>query len=99
MIPNWEGWHHLTAKRLSTLLRGKTSEHDGDFYRLNCLHFFRTKNKPKSHKKAFENKEFCGVVMSSKGTNISNILEFIQYQKSDKTPSAIYADLESLIKK
>ena len=37
--------------------------------------------------------------MSSKGTNISNILEFIQYQKSDKTPSAIYADLESLIKK
>ena len=27
------------------------------------------------------------------------ILEFNQYQKFDKTPSIIYADLESLIKK
>ena len=27
------------------------------------------------------------------------MLEFNQYRKSDKTPSIIYADLESLIKK
>ena len=33
------------------LLRGITSKHDGDFYYLNCLHFFRTKNKLESHKK------------------------------------------------
>ena len=33
--------------------------------------------------------------MPSEGTNI---LQFNQYQKSDKTPSIIYADLESLIK-
>ena len=29
----------------------------------------------------------------------TNILEFNQYQKSDKTPSINYADLEFLIKK
>ena len=29
----------------------------------------------------------------------TKILEFNQYQKSDKTPFIIYADLESLIKK
>ena len=32
MIPNGEGWHYLTVKRLSALLRGITSKHVGDFY-------------------------------------------------------------------
>ena len=40
MIPNEEkeGRHYLAVKRLSTLLRGITSNHHGDFYCLNCLH-------------------------------------------------------------
>ena len=33
------------TKRLSILLRGITSNHDGDFYCLNCLHSFRTDKK------------------------------------------------------
>ena len=34
MIPNEEkeGWHYLTVKKLSTLLRGITSKHHGDFF-------------------------------------------------------------------
>ena len=34
MIPNYEkeGWHHLTVKKLSTLLRGITSKHPSDFF-------------------------------------------------------------------
>ena len=42
MIPNKEkeGWHYLAVKKLSTLLRGITSKHHGDFYCLNCLHSF-----------------------------------------------------------
>ena len=36
-------WHYLAAKRLSALLRGITSKHDGGFYCLNCFHSFRTK--------------------------------------------------------
>ena len=34
MIPNKgkERWHYLAAKKLSTLLTGITSKHDGDFF-------------------------------------------------------------------
>ena len=31
-------------KKVSLLLRGITSKHHGDFYYLNCLHSFATKN-------------------------------------------------------
>ena len=31
MITNGEKWHYLTAKRLPALLRGVTSNHNGDF--------------------------------------------------------------------
>ena len=41
-----------------------------------------------------ENKDFCNIVMPSKD---NRILEFNQYQKSDKAPFIIYADLEYLI--
>ena len=53
MIPNEEKevWHYLAVKKLSTLLRGITSKHHGDFYCLNCPHSFRTENKLKSHEK------------------------------------------------
>ena len=54
------------------------------------------KNKLESHEKVYKNKDFCGVVMLSEETKI---LEFNQYWRSDKTPTIIYADFESLIKK
>ena len=41
-------------------------------------------------------KVFCEVIMSSEDTKI---LEFDQYQKSDKAPFIIYADLECIIEK
>ena len=47
-------------------------------------------------KKVWENKDFYNVGMPSKSTKI---LEINQYQKSDKTPFLIYADLECLIEK
>ena len=64
------------SKRISALLRGITSKHDGGFYCLNYVHFFKTKSKLESHKKVFENKDFCGVVMPSEDTKL---LEFNQY--------------------
>ena len=73
-----------------------TSKHHSDFYCLNCLYTFRTDNKLKSHKKLCENKDFCNIVMPSEDTKI---LEFNQYQKSDKAPFIIYADLECLTEK
>ena len=37
-------WHYLAAKSISALLKGKTSNHNGDFYCLNCFHSYRTKD-------------------------------------------------------
>ena len=96
IIPNNEkGDCILAVKRLSTLLRGITSKHHGDFYCLNCPHSFRTENKLKSHERICKNKGFCGIVMSTKK---DNILEFNQYMKSNKMPYIINVDTESLIK-
>ena len=37
MITDGEKWHYTAVTRLSGLLRGITSNHNGDFYRLNCF--------------------------------------------------------------
>ena len=37
MISNGENWHYLVVKNLSRLLRGISSNHDGDYYCLNCF--------------------------------------------------------------
>ena len=63
---------------------------------MNCLHFFRTKNKLDLHKKASENKYFSNAIMLSEN---AKILEFNQYQKSGKPSFIIYADLECIIER
>ena len=93
LIANGKGWHYLGW---SALLEGVSSKNSGNFYFLNCLRFIRTKNNLESHKSVFENKDFCNKFVSSEDTKI---LEFNQYQKSDKAPFIIYPDLECLIEK
>ena len=93
MIPKRERWHYLVIKKLSPLLRGIT-KHRSDFYCVNCFHSFATEKKGKSQKKVCESKDCCDVAMS---WNL--ILEFNQYQTSQKAPFFIYADLECLIEK
>ena len=44
-------WHYLAINNISELLRGITSNHNGDFICLNCFHSYRTKGKPKKHEK------------------------------------------------
>ena len=46
-------WHYLVIKNISGLLRGITSNHDGDFYYLNCFHSYTTKRKLKKHEIVF----------------------------------------------
>ena len=36
-------WHYLAVKSISGLLRGITSNHNGDFICLNCFHSYTTK--------------------------------------------------------
>ena len=51
MISNGKNWHYLAVKSLSRLLRGITSNHDGDYYCLNCFHSYRTEILDKSNNK------------------------------------------------
>ena len=96
MISNGENWHYLTVKNLSRLLRGITSNHDGDFYCLNCFHSYRTKNKLEVHKKICENRDYCHVKMP---TNDNNTIKYNQGEKSIKLLFIVYADLECLLEK
>ena len=78
-------------KKLSALLRGITSNHNGDFYCINCLHAFRTKNKLKKYKTVCENHDYCHIEMPKE---INKILKYNHGEKSMKAPFVIYTDLE-----
>ena len=47
MITDGTKWHYFAVNMLSALLSGVTSNHNGDFYCLNCFHSYSTKNKLK----------------------------------------------------
>ena len=94
MISNEEGWHQLPVK-ICIIKRITSKQHSG-FYCLNCLHSFKTKNKLASHKNVCENEDFCNIIRPSEDTEI---LEFNQYQKSDKAPFIIYADVQYITEK
>ena len=72
------------------------SKRHGDLHCLKCLHSFATENKRKFHKKVCENKDFSNVATPFEDTKI---LEFNQFEKSDKVPFIIYTDLKCLIEK
>ena len=64
---------------------------------MNSLHSLATKKTQLgSHKKVCENKDFCNVIIPFEDTKI---LELNQYQKSDKVPFIIYADIECMMEK
>ena len=86
----------LAVKKLSALLRGITSNHDGDFYCLNCLHSYRTKETLKKHEKVCNNHDYCYVKMPNK---YERILKYNDREKSLKVQFVIYADLEYLLEK
>ena len=90
---NNENWHYLAVKSISRLFRGIASNHDGDFYCLNCMHSFRTDNALKKHDRLCDNHDYCNIVMPSKD---KNILKYNSGEKSLNVANLIYFDLESL---
>ena len=96
MISNGKNWHYLAVKSLSRLLRGVSSNHNSDYYCLNCFHSYRTENKLNAHKKICENHDYCNIEMPSPN---NNIIKYNQGDKSLKLPFTIYADLECLLEK
>ena len=92
-----KNWHYLTVKSISKLLRGITSNHNGDFYCLNCFHSYTTRNKlKKKNENVCRNHDFCHVTIPDED---SKILKYNPGEKSLKVPFIIYADLEDLLEK
>ena len=85
-------WHCLAVKSISGLLRGITSNHNGDFYCLN-FHSYTTERKFRKHKRICENHDFSYLKMPDED---NKILKYIP-GKSLRVPFIIYADLECLL--
>ena len=96
MITNGKKWHYLAVTNLSALLQGMSSNHDGDFYCLNCFNSYTTKNKLKEHEEKCNNHDSCHIQMPK---CFEKILKYNPGEKSLKAPFAIYLDLECLLKK
>ena len=96
MITNGNSnWHYLAVKNISGLLRGITSNHNGDFSCLTCFRSYTTEMKLRKHKRICENHDFCFLKMPDE----DKILEYVPRKKSLKVPFIIYTDLECLLKK
>ena len=87
MITDGKKWHYLSVKKLSALLRGITSKHDGEFSFLNCFHSFRTENKLKKHKNVCEDHDYCYVEIPKED---NKMLKHNYGKKSVKVPFIIY---------
>ena len=83
-------------KKLSALLRGITSNHNRDFYCLNCLYSYRTKGTLKKHEKVCKNHDYCYIKMPNK---FLKILKYNPGEMSLKVPFMIHAGLECLLRK
>ena len=97
MITDGTGnWHYLAIKSISGLLRGITSNHNGDYYCLNCFHSYTTEKKLRKHERICENHNFCHLKMPDED---NKILKYISGEKSLQALFIIYADLECLLTK
>ena len=96
ILVNITNWHYLAVKNISGLLRGITSNHNGDFYCLNCFHSYTAKEKRKKHERIFKDHDFCYIKMSDEDRKI---LKYNPGEKLSKVPWIICADLEYLLEK
>ena len=112
MITNGKKWHYLALKSeptfdgkkwynspiasLSRLLRGITSNHNGDFDCLNCCHTYRADNKLKKPENICNEHDYCYSEITTQDNKIS---EYNHGERSLKVPFIIYFDLESLLPK
>ena len=96
MICDGEKYHYLAITNLSRLLQGNSSNHEGDFYCLNCFNSYTSKYKLKQHEEICNNHNSCHIEMPEW---VSKILKYNPGEKSLKAPFAIYLDLECILKK
>ena len=89
-------WHYVAIKNIHGLLRGVTSNHNDDFYCLNCFHSYRTIEKLKKHERICKEHDFCDIKMLDEN---NKVLKHILGEKSLRVPFIIGADLECLLRK
>ena len=95
LIKDGDNSHYCYIKNLSALLSSQVNNHDHKLYFcLNCLNGFDTPEKLEKHK------EYCGEEESVKITMPppNTFIKFKNFLYSERTPFAIYADFESLLK-
>ena len=63
MITNNKKSHYLAVTDISALFQRISSNHDGDFYCLNCFSSYTTKNKLKEHEEICNNNDSCRIEM------------------------------------
>ena len=85
-------WHYLAVKSISGLLRRITSNHNGDFYCLNCFHPYTTNKRLRKHERICNDHEFCHLKMPDED---NKILKYVPGEKSLRVPLIIYADFTS----
>ena len=73
-----------------------TSNHIRDFYCLNCLRSYKTKEKLKKYEKVCNNHDYCYLKMLNK---YEKILKCNPGKNLLKVPFMIYADLDCFLKK
>ena len=87
MITDGRKWHYLAVKNLSALLRRITSNHDGDFYCLNCFHSYNTEKKNlKKQERVCNYHDYCDVKMPNQYNKIS---KYNHGEKPLKTPAIL----------
>ena len=83
MIGDGKKYHYLAVTNLSGLLQGNSSNHEGDFYCLNCFNSYTTKNKLKEHEEICNNHDSCHIEMPKW---VEKILKYNPGEKSLKAP-------------
>ena len=91
MITDGKKQYYLALTNLSVLFAKKSSNHDGDFYCLNCFNSYTTNNKLKEHEEICNNHDSFHIEMPKW---VEKILKYNPKEKSLKAPFAIYLDLE-----
>ena len=63
MITDAKKWRYLAVKSIPTLLKGITSNHNGDFCCLNCFDSYSTEKKLKKDERVCNDQDYCYVEM------------------------------------
>ena len=95
LLNDGENSHYCLIKNISALLTSQLNKRKVKFYYcLNCLNGYDEPDKLDNHKEYCNEKESIKINMPPPNT----YLKFVKFCNTEKSPFAIYADFESLIK-